>query len=457
MSETHTTNLTDDVTRYALSTSYEQLPADVVDYAKRVIVDSLGCLVLGSTMPAGQTVTSYVRSQEAGPRATVVGGGFRSSAGLAALANGTAGHADELDGVHFTRGHIAVVAVPAALAVAESEQLNGKEFLNGVVLAFDIGCKMMEAVGGREAIMNTHHAHSSAVYGTGAAVAAGRMLGLEPLALNHAIALAAHNVSAPLAFMDERNHMSKAMTHGQAANAGITGAYLAKHGVEANDRILEATHGLMDFWRTDSGDESRMLAGLGEHFSVVDNGFKHYSCGYPIQGPLGGAILLMQENGISVGDIAHVKAGMSTWNADIVDDREMPSICVQDMMALGMVLGQLGFDDAHDPHGMERADVKELRSKIEIYRDPELDALPAPIEDAWVQIDTKDGRSFKTPHILPRGNWALGGAPWVDVREKFTGLVDSRLTSKPAERIIAIIEDIENVDDLGELGTLLAG
>ena len=153
------------------------------------------------------------------------------------------------------------------------------------------------------------------------------------------MAIASMNVFSPAAFHDELNHMTKAMAHGQAAFAGVSGALLAMEGFEANERILESPHGLIDAWSTDETDISLLTAGLGEYFSITDTGFKYYSAGYPIHAPLHAALDLIHEGEIAIDDIRFVIVRMAPQSAEIVDDRAMPSISLRDMVAVGMVLG----------------------------------------------------------------------------------------------------------------------
>jgi 2-methylcitrate dehydratase PrpD len=449
--------LTEIVAEYSCNTSFEKLPSEVVDCAKRVILDTLGCMVLGSTIESGQIMRKFAASIGGVGEATVIGGGLRAPAGYAALANGTAAHADEMDASHISWGHPAGIAVAIGLSLCEARGLGGKDFINAAVLMHDIGSRILATAGGRAAVIDAHHSHSSAVYAAGSGAAAGRLLRLDAEKMRHAMSLAAMSIASPMAFMDERKHMTKAMTHGQSAYAGVTGALLAFHGLEGNDRILESRDGIIDMWWTERSDIREMTAKLGAYYSITDTGFKYYSAGYPIHAPLHGALGLMRKHAIKADDVVRVRAGMSTQSADIVDSRENASISLQAMLSLGMVLGRLHYEDAHDEEALERPDVKRVRGVIEIVRDPEMDRRAPSTRAAWVEIDTKDGKTFRAPEQPPPGHWEIGGAPWPDVEEKFTALVDRRLGKASRERISALVHDLENLSDLTELGAALSG
>jgi 2-methylcitrate dehydratase PrpD len=449
--------LTEIIANYSCRTSFEALPADVVDCAKRVILDTLGCMILGSTIESGQILRKFVASIGGVAEGTVIGGGIKAPAGYAALANGTAAHADEMDASHISWGHPAGIAVATGLAVSQARGLGGKDFINAAVLMHDIGARLMAAAGGRQAVMDAHHSHSSALYAMGAGAAAGRRLDLTPAQMRHAIALASMNISSPAAFMDESRHLTKAMTHGQSAYAGVTGALLASFGLEGNERILEAEHGIMDLWWTKRADIDEVTARLGEYYSITDTAFKYYSAGYPIHAPLYGALTLMRTHGIKTDQITRVRVGMGTQSAGIVDSRDTPSISLQAMLSLGMALGKLHYEDAHDEKALERADVQRLRGVIEIVRDADMDRRSPSTRAAWVEIATADGRTVKAPEQLAPGHWELGGAPWPDVEEKFTALVERRLGQKASRHIIELVRELENLTELSELGAALSG
>ncbi|HEX3646981.1 MAG TPA: MmgE/PrpD family protein [Pseudonocardiaceae bacterium] len=449
--------VTERLAAYARSTDFDKLPEEVVDRAKRVIADELGCMVLGATMPPGERMRSFVASIGGHPRSSVVGGGIRVPAGYAALANGTSSHSDELDGVHVSQGHPAGTSVAGALAVCEQFGLGGRDLINAVVLSFDVGCRVLIGIGGGHAVRRERHVHGSPLYSLGVATAAGRLLDLDRLGIQYAMALAILNISVPASFYDERNHMSKAMNQGQAAYAGVTGALLAGTGFEGHERIMEAKDGLIDGWRTGRTDVEAMTAGLGESYSIMDAGMKYYSAGYPINSPLAGAFALMTEHGIAADDVAKVRVGMAPASADVVDNRPMPSICLQDMLSVGMVLGRLRYEDAHEPANLARPDVRRLRATIEIVRDDSLAKDAAARRVSWVEITTRNGRTYRGPERIAPGHWELGGMPWDDLGEKFASLVDPRLGPEATQRILAFVRDLENHDDLGPLGAALSG
>jgi 2-methylcitrate dehydratase PrpD len=448
--------ITEHVAGYGLSTRFDRLPAEVVDRAKRVIADEIGCMVLGSTIPPGIRMRAFVTSIGGVPESTIIGGGVKAPIAYAALANGTSAHADELDGVHLSQGHPGSLMVSAMVALCEGRGLGGKELINALTLSYDIGCRMVLGMGGGVAIKHKRHEHCTPLFAQGIAVAAGRLLGLEQLAIQHAMSLAALCIAVPHSYLDERKHMSKAMNMGQCAYAGLTGALLASYGFEAHDGFVEANGGLIDGWRTEQFDVDVFTAGLGKDFSILQTGFKYYAAGYPIHSPLHGALELMREHQIAAGEIARVRIGIAPKSADVVDGRQMASLSLQSMMSLGMVLGHLTYDDAHDEAARNRDDVQRLRNTIEIVRDGSISANSSR-RATWVEITTASGRVYRGPERIAPGHWELGGMPWVDLQAKFDSLVGPRLGSNASKRAFSFIEGLENRTDLKPLLAALFG
>ena len=456
MSDLRDSSITEKLAAYGLSTRFERLPAEVVDRTKRVIADEIGCMVLGSTIEPGIRMRSFVTSIGGIPESTIIGGGAKAPMGYAALANGTSAHADELDGVHLSQGHPGSLMVSALFALCEGRQLGGKDLINALTLSYDVGCRVVLGMGGGAAIKHKRHEHCTPLFAQGIAVAAGRLLGLEKLAVQHAMSLAALCIAVPHSYLDERSHMSKAMNMGQCAYAGLTGALLASHGFEAHDGFVEAKGGLIDGWRTDRFDMETFTDGLGEQFQILQTGFKYYAAGYPIHSPLHGALELMREHSIAAENIARVRVGMSPKSAEVVDGRKMASISLQSMMSVGMVRGRLTFDDAHDEAARNQSDVQRLCKTIEIVRDDSISA-DSSRRAAWVEITTLSGQLYRGPERIAPGHWELGGMPWDDLRAKFDSLVGPRLGTDASKAAFSFIERLEQHDSLAHLSQAVSG
>ncbi|MEX1156590.1 MAG: MmgE/PrpD family protein [Chloroflexota bacterium] len=433
---------------------FVDLDDEVVDRSKRVVLDTVGCILLGSTLPAGRAAQSYVDSFSAGAESTVIGTSRRAPAPFAALANGTAAHADELDGVHRVSAHPAAIAVGGCLPMAESVGASGEELINAICLAFDVGCGLVTSFGGGASLRRApRHLHAAPMIALGVAAAGARMLRLDASTIRRALALASVNALVAEAFLDEPTHMAKSLAQGQSAFAGVTGVRLASHGFAANERIIDAPDGLADTWWNEDADLTTVLDNITGRAHVLDNGFKYYSAGYAVQAPISASLALLDEHDIHPDSISALRVGMTSNSAGKVDGNRISSISLQDMLSVAIVRGKLGYEEAHDPANTNDADVLALRQKIEIVRDPEKDARQPRSRSAWVEIEVHGGRVHRAPDQLPAGHWELGGMPWVDVHRKFGVLAAHAGVDTP--RITHIARTVEALEDLNDVSALI--
>src|ERR1043166_1512359 len=175
--------------------TYKQLPADVLDKSKELILDQLGVALASSTLPWNRKVLEYVRDMGINGDSRVIGTRYRTSIEYAALVNGTFGHGFELDDYCTPCGaHVGCVVLPAALAVAEQQGARGLDFLT----AFALGAEMVLRIGFAVTVRGiaARGFHSTSVYGPfGAVAAAAKLMQLNPEALTHAIGIAGSHAS----------------------------------------------------------------------------------------------------------------------------------------------------------------------------------------------------------------------------------------------------------------------
>jgi 2-methylcitrate dehydratase PrpD len=140
--------ITGRLARYMASARDRALPPEVLTACKHRIIDTFGAMISGSRMRPGELAVQYIRGQGGAEEASVIGANFRTTTVNAALANAMCAHADETDDFEpITKAHPGCSAIPAALAVAEKEGRSGEEFVRAVALGYDLGCRLLMALG----------------------------------------------------------------------------------------------------------------------------------------------------------------------------------------------------------------------------------------------------------------------------------------------------------------------
>jgi 2-methylcitrate dehydratase PrpD len=237
--------VTSQLVDYIVGLTYEVIPPEVVMKTKQHILDTLGAVVSGSQLELGRIMVEFVRQQGGKPEATVVASNFKTSCINAAMANGTMGHGDETDDSHYSSiTHPGCVVIPAALAAGERSAVNGKRFIEAVGLGYDLVCRMSKTLG-PERVRSGHRNPLNICGCYGAAVAAGKVLGLGKEQMTSALSLAGSQASGLLTWRTEKEHMLKSFEMGIAARNGVTAALLAQQGYRTPIDVFENRHSLL--------------------------------------------------------------------------------------------------------------------------------------------------------------------------------------------------------------------
>ncbi|MER5185434.1 MmgE/PrpD family protein [Streptomyces sp. NPDC002896] len=434
---------------YAATTSLDALPRDVREQAKQVILDEMASAHFGRQQPAGALAAQYVATLAGPSESRVLGTALLTSAPLAALANGTAGHADEIDGAHVVGGHPGATLVHAAVAMAERQGSTGGDLLNAVVLGYDVGVRLIAACGGLFSVKERHHLNSDFLHALAAAVACSRLMGLTPEQYRHAMALATFQANGLCALFRERQHLSKAFCNGQYAMAGVSAALQAATGFEGCDDILGERHGVFDAWGADDASAT-VTQGLGSDFAVMGANFKFVRAGYPIHAPVKAALSLMARHGLTVDTISAVEVGMPARALRVVDNRQMHNICAQDMLAVALLRGGLALNENPFPAVLEDPAFPALRARITVVVNPLLEAQAPNGRGAVVTIRTHDGRRVSERVDHPRGHSARGGVSWDELSVKWhEASPDQDVDSWVAHA--RELEDLKHVEEMSSL------
>jgi 2-methylcitrate dehydratase PrpD len=437
--------LTFTLARYAASTACELIPSDVKERAKQVIFDEIACAYFGRRSLAGDLAARYAAQAGGAAEAHIYATGQRVSAPNAALANGAAGHGEEVDGAHVVGGHPGASIVHAAVAMAERQRATGAELLNAVVLGYDIGVRVVEACGGLFFLKNRLGLNSDFLYAYGCTAAGSRLLGLDTIRHCHAMALTSFASNALGAFYAEKRHISKSLCNGQFASAGITGALMSAAGLEGHEDILGAPFGVLHAWGAEGQRES-LTRGLGAQYAIMDANFKFLNAGYPIHAPVEAALTLVAKHGIKVDAIKSVDVGMPTNTMKIVDARDMPNICLQDMLSAALVLGGLKLRELPFPAVLGNPAFSHLRPRVTLRGHPDLDRDQPNGRGCIVSITTVAGDTVSQRIDYPRGH-SKRGVTWPDLAEKWR----EGLPECDVDKMLTLAQRLEDLEDIHEL------
>lgn len=439
---------------YMASACDRPLTPEVAEKGKHHLLDTVAAMVSGARLGPGEMAIKYVTTLGGPDEAQVIGTNIRTSVINAAIANGMMAHADETDDSHLrARAHIGCSVVPAALAMAEKKGRNGAALLRAMVLGYDIGARFNLALnlGPISSYSLCTHSHGP---GFGAAAAAAALAGLNAADMINVISLAAEQASGLKTYMRDQDHIGKAFVFGgMPARNGVTAAHMVDTGFTCVPDDITGKDGYLMAFGQDAKSEELSLE-LGTRFEVMDTNIKKWSVGSPIQAALDSLEDLIREHGITADDVSAITARLPDDRAFIVDDREMPDINLQHLIAVMLLDGGLTFASSHDEARMTDPTVVGLKKKITLV--PEAFLTEArPERQAIIEIALNDGRRFEKRTYTVRGT-PENPMEAREVTEKAEGLMAPVLGTKTTKILIDTLTAIETLDDTRVLARLFA-
>jgi 2-methylcitrate dehydratase PrpD len=437
---------------YIARAAHRRLPAAVAARAKIHLVDTFAAMISGSRLLPGRQAIRYVKSQGGSDEAGVIGTRIVTSPPQAALANGMFGHADETDDTHPpSLTHPGTSVLPAALAIGEARRLDGERVLRAIVLGYDICARLLLALKPMPFLRSGHHAGA---FGQlfGAAATAAALLELDPLRVRYALSYTAQQAAGLYTMFRDPEHIEKAYAMGgMPAHNGVQASLMAAHGFTG---VQDVFSGERDFFFTFSpeADREALVRGLGRDYEVLRGGIKRWPVGGPIQGPLHVLRELMQEHAFGPDDVERLIARMPDTELEIVNNREMPDICVQHLLAVMLLDGTVTFASAHDFARMKDRRVQRLRSRIEAVGDPHL----TDVQRRWrcvMEVRLKDGRRLAHQTLAAKGSFE-NPLTREEEEEKALDLMTPVLGRARSRALLDELWDFERVSDVRRLRRL---
>ena len=443
---------TEAIARFLVSTSYDDLPAEAVEAARRAVLDTLGVALAGSREEAGRLVEALAAEAGGAPQAAVWGRPLRLPATEAALVNGVFAHALDFDDVNDSmRGHPSAPLLPAVLALAEKLGAGGRRVIESFVLGFEVECKLGRALG------RSHYArgwHATATLGTlGAAAACSRLLRLDETATRVALGLA-----TSLASGSRQNFgtMTKALHAGWAARSGLLAALLAQRGFTADASILDSPLGFGSLFAPE-GDwaPEEAVRTLGDPWDILSPGVsvKRYPCCFATHRALDALLELRARHGIRPAAVKRVEVAMPRGAAlPLIHSRPETGLegkfSLAYCLAVALLDGEVGlasFDDA----SVQRTEAQALLCRVQLREGP---GEAVAIVDGYAEVSVvmKDGSRYEERVDHPKGS-PQAPLTWEELVAKFRDCASRALAAEAAERVVALVRRIEALADVREL------
>ena len=447
--------ITERLAQLIAETTYEQLPASAVTQAKRALLDIIGVTLAGHGEAAGQIITAFVKDAGGHQQAAILGTSLYTSPALAALANGTLGHALDFDDVTFhLRGHPSVPVVPAVLALGQALGASGED----VITAFVIGVEVEAKIG--KAMTSAHLRrgwHPTATIGTlGAVAAAANLLGLTGPQVQMALGIAASKAAG---LRQNFGTMTKPLHAGEAARNGVEAAQLAQRGFTADPHILD---GRFSFFNVFVGEgefvPETVIQDFGAPYEIITPGIgvKPYPACRQAHRAIDAMLHLVHTYHLQPDDVSEIICDISARMRDFLVHHQPQTglagkFSMEYCLAGALLHGKLGLAQFSD------ASVQDPRAQALMQRvrltHPDQDKInwDTPGPDV-VEVVLHSGARRHQRIEVPKGDPDLP-LTWAELVAKFQ---DCAATVLPDGQIQEAMQHIAHLEELPNLKSLMA-
>jgi len=420
---------------------------------KQAVLDLSGVIVAGADEQAGRLALEYARTQAAEGPAAVLGGGVRLAPSLAALVNGTAGHALDYDDIGLGAGHVSVAILPAVFAVAELVEADGAALVDALVVGYEVAHRLTTMYPDTRLGPYAAGYHKPSVYSVfGGASGAARLLGMDAKATAHALGIAASQSGGLRANFGT---MTKPLHAGIANRTAVEAALLAHSGFTASTEALEQRFGWHDVICRGEGDLAVVLDGLGERYAIEEGLiFKAYPCCGANHYAIDATLALLREAGLGEADVASIDVWIERRNLEDVLVYPWPRTPLEGKFSLAynvaaaLLDGEVTVDTFTAP-ALQR--LASIRGKVRVHASTDL-----PQNGAQIKVLTTDGRTTTREQLVMRGS-IQDPMSWAELEHKFRTNVRSRIAPDAVHEVVAAIADLDHLKSMAAISEPLLG
>ena len=460
------TGVTKYVGTFVTQTKYQEIPADVIELGKKSILDGLGLALAGSRAESGPISRRYV--EQAGVtrgNATIIGSAQKTSPRFAALVNGISIHADDFDDTQLAAAkdrvygllmHPTVPVLPAIFALAEQGRVTGKDWMLAYHLGAEVECKIAEAIAPRHYQDGFHTTGTCGPFGSAAACA--KLLNFDLSKTLNTLGLAASQSGG---LRENFGTMTKPFQAGHAAENGLVSAQLVALGWTAAEQILEADRGFFHAFGG-SYDLSAIVDRLGKPWTFASPGvsLKPYPSGSLTHPAMTELARLIEANNIQAAQVEKVDIGANhNMTTTLLHHQPKTGLeakfSMEFCLAILLLEGKAGLGQFSDKVAL-RLDVQEMIRRINFYVDPEAESAGYDKMTSILKIHLKNGAVIAGRADFGKGSPA-NPMNFDEVATKFRGCAEfAEWPKAKTEKIIAFTKDLDSVNDMSALSSLLS-
>ena len=457
------TNVTDAFISFADKFTYDNIPESVIHESKRVLMDGLGNALGGIVSDKGKIGIAHARMLGGPKEATIIGVGDRCSAPAAAFANAELWNGLDMDPVP----HIPPIVLPAILAMAERQHATGKELLAALCVGQELARRLSKVLLSIMSASIEKYGKTPDVFGNsnehiiGAAIACGKLMGLDDKELRNALGISAYFCSLGVCRDWESTSpksMIKYVPVSWLAQGAVQSAELASLGYTGNEYTLDGEYGFPKFYcREDVWDPDKVIAGLGEKWIFTEYHYKPYPVCRYLHSAIDAFLKIQEKYHFSPEQIEAVDCHTAAFVANPDPYAVINQVDVQFSGPYGIGLAAFGYKPGpawQDMTALTDPQLAKFVRKVRFHVAPEYAQLKKKDPLSWYARTevTVGGKKYVESVDYSRGS-NLDGYRLTDaeIRDRFRTGANCVITNKKAEKAIEMIDRLEDLTDIGEL------
>jgi 2-methylcitrate dehydratase PrpD len=436
---------------YAATLDLDAIPDGVRTQCKNLLLDALACAVAGHAGEETPQVAAFATALAPGADTSIIGGEGLSLTGATILNAFLITAVTMCDAHRATLTHVTPEVVPPALAIAERDNLSGRDLLAALAAGFEVTTRI--GIGLDFPAFRARGFHGPGILGPfGAAAAVGRLLQFDAATMARSFGLAGSQAAGTFAAWGTptvKFHQCR------GALSGLMAALLAQQGFIANPDFLTCPDGGLFSAYSDRGYPDRVIADLGRQWELNEIALRPWPAAAAIQGMISALFDLLDQNDFHARDVTRVDVGLGQRAFDMHGGYAIYAGKFQAMLSAHYAAAAVLHDrdlslHQFEPERYEAPDLVHFAAeKVRVALDTTLSG-----PEATVDVVFSNGRTITAHCVHTRGS-PENPLTTAQVEAKFRRYAAPRLTGDQIDAVVGAVARLEEIGSVRELTGML--